>query len=33
MEELRVSRLMTHDEVQAKAAAEAGFEVIRPGHD
>ena len=31
MEELRVSRLMTHDEQQAKAALEAGFEVIRPG--
>ncbi len=33
MEELRVSRLMTHDERQAKAAAEAGFEVVRPGRD
>lgn len=33
MEELRVSRLMTHDHAQAKAAAEAGFEVIRPGRD
>ena len=31
MEELKVSRLMTHDEGQAKAALEAGFEVIRPG--
>ena len=31
MEELRVSRLMTHDEGQAKAAIEAGFEVVRPG--
>jgi predicted nucleic acid-binding protein len=31
MEELKVSRLMTHDEGQAKAAIEAGFEVIRPG--
>ncbi len=31
MEELRVSRLMTHDEGQAKAAREAGFEIIRPG--
>jgi predicted nucleic acid-binding protein len=33
MEELRISRLMTHDEGQAKAAVEAGFEVIRPGRD
>jgi predicted nucleic acid-binding protein len=31
MEELKVSRLMTHDEGQAKAAREAGFEVVRPG--
>ncbi len=31
MEELQVARLMTHDEGQAKAAMEAGFEVIRPG--
>jgi predicted nucleic acid-binding protein len=31
MEVLRISRLMTHDEGQAKAAVEAGFEVIRPG--
>jgi predicted nucleic acid-binding protein len=31
MEELNVSRLMTHDERQAKAAIEAGFEVVRPG--
>lgn len=31
MEELEISRLMTHDEAQAKAAIEAGFEVIRPG--
>jgi uncharacterized protein with PIN domain len=31
MEELKLSRLMTHDEVQAKAAIEAGFEVVRPG--
>ncbi|HYA78921.1 MAG TPA: type II toxin-antitoxin system VapC family toxin [Candidatus Nitrosopolaris sp.] len=30
MEELDVSRLMTHDVRQAKAAIEAGFEVIRP---
>jgi predicted nucleic acid-binding protein len=33
MEELKVSRLMTHDEGQAKAAVEAGFEVMRPGRD
>jgi predicted nucleic acid-binding protein len=33
MEELQVSRLMTHDEGQAKAALEAGFEVVRPGRD
>jgi hypothetical protein len=26
-----VSRLMTHDEGQAKAASEMGFEVVRPG--
>jgi predicted nucleic acid-binding protein len=31
MEELDVSRLITHDLGQAKAAIEAGFEVIRPG--
>lgn len=31
MEELKISRLMTHDESQAKAAIEAGFKVIRPG--
>jgi predicted nucleic acid-binding protein len=31
MEELKISRLMTHDEGQARAAIEAGFEVIRPG--
>lgn len=31
MEELRVSRLMTHDEGQARAAREAGFEVVCPG--
>ena len=30
MEELKVSRLMTHDEGQAKAAIEAGFTVVRP---
>jgi predicted nucleic acid-binding protein len=33
MEELKVFRLMTHDEGQAKAAIEAGFEVVRPGRD
>src|SRR5208283_2316156 len=33
MEELRISRLMTLDEGQAKAALEAGFEVVRPGRD
>lgn len=32
MEELKISRLMTHDENQAKAALTAGFSVIRPGH-
>jgi predicted nucleic acid-binding protein len=33
MEELKVSCLMTHHEGQAKAAIEAGFEVVRPGRD
>ena len=33
MEELKVPRLMTHDEGQARAAIEAGFKVIRPGRD
>jgi len=33
MEELKISRLMTHDENQAKAALTAGFTVIHPGHD
>jgi hypothetical protein len=33
MEELKVSRLMTHDEKQAKAATEAGFKVVRPGRN
>lgn len=33
MEELEVSRLMTHDAAQAKAAMDAGFQVIRPGED
>ena len=31
MEELDVSRLMTNDARQAKAAREAGFEVLQPG--
>lgn len=30
MEELSISRLMTHDSRQAKAAGEAGFEVVSP---
>jgi len=30
MEELKLSRLMTLDERQAKAAVEVGFEVVRP---
>jgi predicted nucleic acid-binding protein len=30
MEELGVSRLMTHDVRQARAAVEAGFEVVEP---
>lgn len=33
MEELQLTRLMTHDEGQAKAAIAAGFAVIRPGRD
>jgi predicted nucleic acid-binding protein len=33
MEELGISRLMTLDEGQAKAALEAGFKVVRPGRD
>jgi len=33
MEELKVSRLMTNDEGQAKAALKAGVEVVRPGRD
>ena len=32
MEELDISRLMTNDSGQANAAAEAGFEVVRPGY-
>ncbi len=31
MEELQVTRLMTHDEAQARAARTAGFEVVCPG--
>src|SRR5262249_51144130 len=31
MEELDLSRLMTHDEAQARAARTLGFEVIMPG--
>ncbi len=31
MEELRVTRLMTHDEGQARAAEAAGFQVVFPG--
>jgi predicted nucleic acid-binding protein len=31
IEELGLQRLMTHDIRQAKAATEAGFEVVRPG--
>ena len=30
MQELKISRLMTHDETQAKAASEAGFEILCP---
>ena len=33
MEELNVTRLMTHDESQAKSAIKAGFDVVRPGRD
>ena len=33
MEELNITRLMTHDESQARAALEAGFQVVRPGRD
>jgi hypothetical protein len=33
MEELKQTRLMTNDEGQAKAAKEAGIEVVRPGRD
>ena len=31
LEELNLSHLLTHDEQQAAAAIEAGFQVIRPG--
>jgi predicted nucleic acid-binding protein len=31
MESLGATRLMTHDEAQAKAATELGFQVMRPG--
>ena len=31
MEELRITRLMTHDEAQAKVALDCGFKVVRPG--
>jgi len=31
MEELNLTRLMTHDDRQARAAVQAGFEVVRPG--
>ena len=33
MEELKLTRLMTHDDRQAKAAVAEGFEVVRPGRD
>lgn len=33
MEALGVSRLLTHDERQAKAASAAGIQVVRPGRD
>jgi predicted nucleic acid-binding protein len=33
MEELGASRLMTHDDRQATAAVEAGFQVLRPGRN
>jgi len=31
-EKLGISRLMTHDERQANAAREAGFDVVWPNH-
>jgi predicted nucleic acid-binding protein len=33
MEELNITRLMTHDEGQARVAAAAGFKVVRPGRN
>jgi len=30
MEELDISRLMTHDSRQARAAIEAGFKIVQP---
>ena len=33
MEQMRISRLMTNDDGQAKAASITGFEVIRPGRN
>lgn len=33
MEELDISRLMTHDVSQANAAIQAGLQIIRPGRD
>ncbi|HEY3762693.1 MAG TPA: type II toxin-antitoxin system VapC family toxin [Verrucomicrobiae bacterium] len=33
MEELKLDRLMTLDEIQAKVALTMGYEVIRPGKD
>jgi hypothetical protein len=31
MEEFEISRLMTHDQAQADAAASLGFDIIQPG--
>ena len=33
MEELKLKRLMTLDELQGRVARALGFDVIRPGHD
>ena len=33
MEELQLTRLMTHDDRLAKAAKVAGFEVLSPGRN
>jgi predicted nucleic acid-binding protein len=33
MEELNLSRLITMDEIQSKAARSLGYEVLRPGRD